>query len=91
MSRMAGVTTATDRDPRAMTLTLLAVRADGATVCPSEVARALATDDTWREAMPRVHAAVDQLLDDGLITLSWKGRPLPRRSGPYRIGRAAPK
>ena len=40
-------------DARAATLALLAARAEGATVCPSEVARAVteAAGD-WREAMP---------------------------------------
>lgn len=37
--------------------------------------------------MPAVHAAVDRLLDDGLVRLSWKGRALAVRAGPYRIGR----
>lgn len=67
----------------------LAARAEGATVCPSEVARALtvATGD-WREAMPEVHAAVDELVREGRVQLSWKGRGLTERSGPYRIGRS---
>ncbi|WP_309547008.1 hypothetical protein [Sphingomonas sp. SUN019] len=37
--------------------------------------------------MPAVHAAVDQLVDEGLVRLSWKGRKLVTRAGPYRIGR----
>jgi len=41
-------------DPRIVTLALLARRAPGATICPSEVARAIAPD--WRGAMPAVHA-----------------------------------
>jgi hypothetical protein len=72
-------------DPRAATLTLLARRAPDATVCPSEVARAIAAD--WRGAMPAVHAAIDELVRDGLIRLSWKGQPMATRSGPYRIRR----
>ena len=71
-------------DPRAKTLSLLARRALDATICPSEVARAIAPD--WRGAMPAVHAAVDGLVRDGLVRLSWKGRALATRSGPYRIG-----
>ncbi len=71
-------------DPRAEALSLLARRAPGATICPSEVARAIAPD--WRSAMPAVHAAIDGLVRDGLVRLSWKGRPLATRSGPYRIG-----
>lgn len=73
---------------REMMLVLLADRSDEATVCPSEVARALATPGTWRNTMPAVHKAVDHLLADGLIRLSWKGQPLATRAGPYRISRA---
>ncbi|WP_232496307.1 DUF3253 domain-containing protein [Novosphingobium kaempferiae] len=57
----------------------------GATICPSEVARAIASEDQWREAMPAVHAAIDEMIADGIISLSWKGRNLDRRSGAYRI------
>lgn len=75
-------------DARGATLALLAPRADDATVCPSEVARAVAgPDGDWREAMPEVHAAVDQMVSAGLVRLSWKGRRLAVRGGPYRIGR----
>lgn len=75
-------------DAREATLALLAARAEDATVCPSEVARVLAAaTGEWRDAMPEVHAAVDQLAADGLVRLSWKGRPLATRAGPYRIGR----
>ncbi|KQN71295.1 DUF3253 domain-containing protein [Sphingomonas sp. Leaf62] len=73
-------------DPRAAILDLLARRAAGATICPSEVARALSPED-WRSMMPSVHAAVDRLVQDGSVRLSWKGKPLATRSGPYRIGR----
>lgn len=72
-------------DPRAATLDLLASRAAGATICPSEVARALSPED-WRSAMPSVHAAIDGLVRDGSVRLSWKGERLVARSGPYRIG-----
>lgn len=76
-------------DARAATLALLARRAPEATICPSEVARALAGDPAdWRELMPAVHAAVDALAAEGLVRLSWKGLPMPIRDGPYRIGRA---
>jgi len=75
---------------RTAVLTLLSQRNLGATVCPSEVAREIASGDkrAWRFAMPLVHDAADQHLDQGLIRLSWKGRKLSARSGPYRIGRA---
>jgi hypothetical protein len=39
--------------------------------------------------MPAVHAAVDLLVADGIVRLSWKGRKLEARAGPYRIGRDA--
>lgn len=76
------------RDARATTLTLLFARAPGATICPSEVARALAGPaGAWRDAMPAVDAAVDALAAEGRVGLSWKGAILPARDGPYRIGR----
>ena len=76
-----------------ITLALLDTRAPDATICPSEVARMVAAADTgsatgdWRSAMPRVHAAVDGLVAQGLVRLSWKNKPLAARAGPYRIGR----
>ena len=74
---------------RQTTLAMIAARADGATVCPSEVARALATGrgaaEDWRACMPVVHDVVDELLAEGLVHISWKGRANPTRSGPYRL------
>lgn len=70
-------------------LALVATRAAGATVCPSEVARALAAGGDWRAQMPRVHAAVDALSAKGAVRLSWQGEAMAERAGPYRIGSAA--
>ena len=59
----------------AVIVSLLANRATDATLCPSEVARALAAEnesDVWRAMMPVVHAAVDALLHHGAVKLSWK-------------------
>lgn len=82
----------TAEDARTATLALLARRAEGATLCPSEVARALAaaaaTQD-WRAAMPDVHAAVARLAEEGLVRLSWKGASRAAGEGPYRIGRCS--
>jgi len=65
---------------------LLDVRGNAKTVCPSEVARALAgPDGDWRSLMSDVHLAVDTLASEKRIALSWKGKSLPRRDGPYRI------
>lgn len=77
-------------------LSLLEQRPTGATVCPSEVARAIAAlggdsslgAETWREEMPMVHAVVDQLVADRAVKLSWKGHALKARAGPYRIAAA---
>ena len=75
-------------DAREATLALLAARAEDATVCPSEVARAVVgPHGHWRDAMPKVHAAVDRMMGEGAVRLSWKGRTLATRAGPYRIGR----
>ena len=77
--------------PEAAMLALLAARAAEATVCPSEVARALAaaSGTDWRDEMPRVHAATDRLVAAGTIRLSWRGAMLAEREGPYRIGRGS--
>jgi hypothetical protein len=77
---------------RDATLDLLSRRAPSATVCPSEVARAVARsrsgrDAEWRAEMTDVHAAIDQMVQEGLVALSWKGADMPLRSGPYRISR----
>ena len=66
---------------------LLAERGPGKTICPSEAARRLAGDGgNWRDLMPLINEAADALADSGAIRISWKGRELDRRSGPYRIG-----
>lgn len=81
-------------DLAALTLTLLHARAPEATICPSEVARASINaavvrleEDHWRGVMPSVHSAVDRLVAQGKVQLSWKGKELTSRDGPYRIGR----
>ena len=63
---------------------LLAARGPGKTICPSEAARRLSPDQ-WRDRMDDVHAATDRLLAEGRIAISWKGKRLERRDGPYRI------
>ena len=64
-------------DVRDVTMALLAVRAPEATICPSEVARALAasadaeaTEEGWRDAMPAVHAVIDRMVAEGEVRLS---------------------
>ncbi|TVV75386.1 DUF3253 domain-containing protein [Sphingomonas solaris] len=70
---------------------MLATRSPGATACPSEVARALAAgmpEGEWRGMMPVVHDAIDALLAEGRVRLTWKGKALSTRSGSYRISLA---
>lgn len=72
-------------------LALLERRGPGKTACPSEIARSLARPDAdWRAQMDAVHRAVDALVREGRVTLSWQGRPLEQRSGPYRIALPSP-
>jgi hypothetical protein len=84
-------------DARSAALQLLDRRTDQATICPSEVARMIAgkagadpKGPSWRAVMPVVHAAIDQLVAERLVELSWKRKVMGSRYGPYRIGRAQP-
>lgn len=79
--------TADEERATRLILAALAERGDGKTVCPSEVARRLADEaGNWRARMSEVHSAVDALLATGEVALSWKGRGMAERQGPYRIG-----
>ena len=74
--------------PAAAILSLLDERAADATICPSEAARRCAgPEGNWRAHMAQVHAAVDALVAQGAITLSWQGAMMQKRRGPYRIAR----
>ena len=74
--------------PQDAILTLLADRAEGATICPSEAARRLAgPEGDWRAEMDTIHLAADALVAAGTVSLSWKGDPMQKRRGPYRIAR----
>lgn len=69
-------------------LALCAARRAGATICPSEAARALcATEAGWRALMPDVRAVAAALADDGQVVVSQKGVPVDPRTarGPIRI------
>jgi len=78
-----------DRQIGAKIAEMLAARRPDATICPSEVARALAGEGgDWRARMEEVHAAVDGLVAAGAVRLSWKGAAMAVRGGPYRIGHA---
>lgn len=48
----------------------------GRSICPSEVARALAPDD-WRPLMAPVRQAAADLSEAGQVLILRKGRPVP--------------
>ena len=71
----------------ALLMKTAAARAEGATFCPSEVARALADD--WRPLMPEVRAVAERLVAAGRLVCTqrgWPVRPLAAR-GPIRLAR----
>lgn len=71
-------------------LDLIAQRRPESSICPSEVARALAPDDAaWRALMPEIRAAAARLADLGRIRVTQRGRPVCARSarGPIRLSR----
>lgn len=55
-----------DRDIERAIVGLLGMRASDASICPSEVARALFAHD-WRDAMPRVREVAARMADEGRI------------------------
>ena len=66
-------------------LRAVAARGPGKSICPSEVARALAAD--WRKLMPAVRAAAARLAARGALRVTQKGAdvdPLAAR-GPIRL------
>lgn len=65
-----------------------AARGPEKTICPSEVARAVAPGD-WRRLMPQIHAVVAELAESGEIEVTQRGRPVDPRSakGPVRLRR----
>lgn len=67
-------------------LALLRARGAGRTICPSEVARALAED--WRPMMAPVRAAAARLAARGEVAVIQKGRPVDPEAarGPFRLG-----
>lgn len=69
-------------------LDLLDQRAEGATICPSDAARAAAPDD-WRPLMDPVRAAASRLVEQGTVEITQRGQVVDLASvrGPIRIRR----
>lgn len=71
-------------------LDLLDRRAPGATICPSEAARAVAADagrEDWRSLMDLARAAGRRLADQGQIQVTQKGQVVDAATarGPIRF------
>ncbi|MFB9314790.1 DUF2256 and DUF3253 domain-containing protein [Nocardioides plantarum] len=82
----------TDRALETSILDLLAQRAADKTICPSEAARAVATDtkrDDWRELMEPARRAARRLVDAGEVEITQAGHVVDPSTakGPIRIRR----
>ena len=84
--RQQGVTEHEKRLETAI-LDLLAQRPVGASICPSEVARALCPDPNCRAEMDSVRAAARRLQRAGQIEVTQRSHPVDLRSarGPVRL------
>ncbi len=73
---------------RAAILAAVAARGPGRSLCPSEIARALAPAD-WRPLMPALRAAAALLAEEGRVAVTRRGRPVDARApgGPIRLSR----
>jgi len=85
--RRAGVTE-TDRALEQSVLALLAQRAGGATICPSEAARAVGGED-WRPLMEPARSAARRLVACGQVEVTQGGAVVDPSTakGPIRIRR----
>ena len=68
---------------------LLGQRKIGATICPSEAARAVGGDD-WRELMEPARRAARRLVNDGEVEITQQGKVVDPSTakGPIRIRKA---
>lgn len=83
----------TDADIEATIFALLAQRQAGATICPSEVARALAPGGTdWRSGMAQVRAVAQALAQQRRLQATRGGQPVDATEpgGPIRLGLPPP-
>ena len=80
------MTQATDAEIANAIRDLLARRGAGKTICPSEAARALATD--WRPLMPEVRRVAAGLPDIAILQKGTLVDPATAR-GPIRLARKA--
>jgi hypothetical protein len=80
-----------DRQLEQAILGLLAQRPVGATLCPSEAARAVVGEDPeqWRPLMEPARSAARRLVESGQVVITQRGREVDPSSakGPIRIRR----
>jgi hypothetical protein len=88
----------TDKDAAAQIeetmIALVEKRGEGKTICPSEVARAIAGEhpDAWGRLMQPVRKVAVRLTKEGRVAIMRKGKPADPDDfkGVYRIGPARP-
>ena len=75
-----------DAELESKILELLGTRASGATICPSDAARAVRPDD-WRDLMEPARRAARRLVASGSVTITQGGTPVDPSTarGPIRI------
>lgn len=76
-----------DRNLERAILELLASRARGATICPSEAARAVAAGESWRPLMEPARRAARRLAHSGQVEILQSGKVVNPSDfrGPVRI------
>jgi len=76
-----------DRALEAAILDLLGQRSGGASICPSEAARVVATDDQWRPLMEPARRAARRLVAEGQVVITQGGAVVDPSTakGPIRI------
>lgn len=79
----------TDRRLEESIRCLLAQRAAGATICPSDAARAVGGDGDWRDLMEPARRAARRLVDAGEVEITQGGLVVDPSTarGPIRIRR----
>lgn len=86
--RRRGVTK-TDRKLEETILELLGKRAATSTICPSDAARAVGDEDSWRDLMEPARRAARRLVADGVVDITQGGNVVDPSTakGPIRIRR----
>lgn len=86
--RRRGVSTV-DEQLESTILDLLAQRGAGKTICPSDAARQVGTEDGWRDLMEPARRAARRLVDRGEVEITQAGHVVDPSTakGPIRIRR----